>query len=120
MERLYAAYKDRASIYIVYILEAHPVDGWKAAQNERQGIQVKQPKSYEERVKVAGDCLADLKLSIPCLVDDLQNTAQKAYAGWPDRLYVIDSEGKVAFRGEPGPRGFNPAAAEAALKALLR
>ncbi len=113
MERLYSTYKDRASIYIVYILEAHPSDG-------RRGILVEQPKSYEERVKVAGDCMADLKLSIPCLVDDLQNTVQKAYAGWPDRLYVIDAEGKVAFRGEPGPRGFHPAAAEAALKPLLR
>jgi type I thyroxine 5'-deiodinase len=68
---------------------------------------------------VAGTCVADLKLSIPCLVDDLQNTAQKAYAGWPDRLYVIDKEGKVAFRGEPGPRGFRPDEAEAALKKLL-
>lgn len=120
MERLYAAYKDQVSIYIVYILEAHPSDGWQVAQNERQGILVKQPKTYEERVKAAGACLADLKLSIPCLVDDLQNTAQKAYAGWPDRLYVIDKEGTVVFRGEPGPRGFKPDAAEAALKPLLR
>jgi len=119
LERLYAAYKDRASVYIIYILEAHPSDGWQVPQNERQGVIVKQPKTYEERVKVAGGCLADLKLSIPCLVDDLQNTAQKAYAGWPDRLYVLDKEGKVAYRGEPGPRGFKPDEAEAALKKLL-
>ncbi len=59
-------------------------------------------------------------MSIPCLVDDLQNTAQKAYAGWPDRLYVIDKDGTVAYRGEPGPRGFKPDDAEAALKSLLR
>ena len=39
--------------------------------------------------------LKDLKLSIPCLVDDMQNTAQKAYAGWPDRLYVLDGETRV-------------------------
>jgi hypothetical protein len=63
--------------------------------------------------------MKDLKLTIPCLVDDMDNTAQKAYAGWPDRLYVIDAQGKVAFRGEPGPRGFKPADAEAALKKLL-
>lgn len=76
-------------------------------------------RTYEERVKVAGECLKDLKLSIPCLVDDMQNTAQKAYAGWPDRIYVIDKDGKVAYRGEPGPRGFRPAEAEEALKKLL-
>ena len=89
-------------------------------QNEKQGVIVKQPKTLEERAKVAGSCVADLKLSIPCLVDDLRNTAQKAYAGWPDRLYVIDAAGTVVFRGEPGPRGFKPEEAEAALKKLLQ
>lgn len=113
------SYKDRAHLYIVYILEAHPEDGWKVRSNERDGIKVLQPKTYEERAKVAGECMADLKLPIPCLVDDMKNTAQKAYAGWPDRLYVIDAEGNVAYRGDPGPRGFRPAEAEAALKKLL-
>lgn len=89
------------------------------AANEREGIRVNQPRTYEERVKVAGKCLEDLKLSIPCLVDDMQNTAQRAYAGWPDRLYVIDKEGKVAYRGGPGPGGFRPQEAEEALKKLL-
>jgi hypothetical protein len=89
------------------------------ASNEKAGIKVNQPKTYEDRVKVAGECLKDLKLSIPCLVDDMQNTAQKAYAGWPDRFYVIDKGGKVAYKGGPGPGGFKPADAEAALKKLL-
>jgi hypothetical protein len=89
------------------------------AANEKEGIKVLQPKTYEERVKVAGECLKDLKLTIPCLVDDMNNTAQKAYAGWPDRLYVISKDGKVAYKGEPGPRGFKPADAESALKKQL-
>jgi hypothetical protein len=104
----------------VYILEAHPEDGWKMAANEKEGIKVNQPKTYEERTKVAGECLKNLKLSIPCLVDDMQNTAQKAYAGWPDRFYVIDKEGNVAYKGRPGPAGFKPAEAEEALKKLLQ
>lgn len=104
---------------MVYILEAHPEDGWKVPANARDGIRIDQPKTYDERVKAAGSCLKDLGLSIPFLVDDMENRAQKAYAGWPDRLYVIDAEGRVAFRGEPGPRGFKPDEAEAALKKLL-
>lgn len=63
--------------------------------------------------------MKDLELTIPCLIDDVKNTAQRAYAGWPDRLYVIDKNGTVAFRGEPGPKGFKPAAAEAALQKLI-
>jgi hypothetical protein len=86
--------------------------------NEKEGIKLRQPKTYEERVKVAGECMKELKLTIPCLVDDLENTAQKGYAGWPDRFYVIDKEGKVAYRGAPGPSGFKPSEAEDALRKL--
>jgi hypothetical protein len=53
---------------------------------------VKDPKSEQEREEVASECMKDLKLSIPCLIDDMKNTAQQAYAGWPDRFYVIDRE----------------------------
>jgi hypothetical protein len=87
--------------------------------NEKEGIKINQPKTYEDRVKVAGECIRDLKLTLPCLVDDIQNTAQKAYAGWPDRCYVIDSEGKVAYKGAPGPAGFKPGEAEGVLKKLV-
>lgn len=103
----------------MYILEAHPEDGWKVPANAKDGIKIDQPKTYEERLKVAGECVKDLKLSLPCLVDDMKNTAQRAYAGWPDRIYVIDREGKVAYQGDPGPAGFKPAEAEEALKKLL-
>jgi len=87
--------------------------------NERDGVRINQPRTYGERVKAAGECLKGLKLTIPCLVDDMENVAQKAYAGWPDRLYVIDAAGNVAYRGEPGPRGFKPPEAESALKKLV-
>jgi hypothetical protein len=33
---------------------------------------------------------------------------EKAYTGWPDRLYVIDREGRIAHKGKAGPFGFKP------------
>lgn len=69
-------------------------------------------------MKNAGACIKDLGFTIPCLVDDMQNTAQKAYAGWPDRLYVVDAEGKVAYKGGRGPKGFKPDEARAKLSEL--
>lgn len=117
---MYQAYKDKAAVYIVYILEAHPTDGWQVRANEQEKILIEQHKTYEARCKAAGHCLKDLKLTIPCLVDDMKNTAQKAYAGWPDRLYVIDAGGKVVYQGGPGPRGFRVDDAEAALGKLLK
>jgi hypothetical protein len=50
-----------------------------------------------------------LKLSMPVLVDTIDDQVDKVYAGWPDRLYIIDAEGKVAHKGAPGPGGFGPA-----------
>ena len=74
-----------------------------------------------ERQKVAKEFAAQLKLSIPVLVDTMDDQVGKAYAGWPDRLYVIDAEGRVALKGGPGPGGFSPAvrAAPAVVDKLL-
>ena len=63
----------------------------------------------EERQKVAAEFAAALKLSIPVLVDPLDDPVGKAYAGWPDRIYIIDAKGKVALEAAPGPGGFLPA-----------
>ena len=79
------------------------------------------PKSLEERRKAAKDFAKSLNLSLPILVDEMDDGAEKAYAAWPDRLYVIDGDGKVALKGGKGPRGFQPAvtAAPGVLDELL-
>jgi len=88
--------------------------------NEDDGVVYKQPTTEAERVKVASECQAGLKLAIPVLVDDMANTANRAYAGWPDRLYVIDASAKIAYKGGPGPGGFRPQEMEQALVKLLK
>ncbi len=50
----------------------------------------------------------------------MENTTEKAYSGWPDRLCVVDVNGKIAYYGAKGPKGFNPLEAEAALQTLLK
>ena len=115
---MYVQYKDRAQFFIVYIKEAHPADDWAMRVNPRIKY-IKDPTTVFERYQVANSCVADLKLSIPTLLDDMENSAARAYKGWPDRIYVVDKEGKIAFRGGPGPMGFKPAEMEEALKKLL-
>jgi hypothetical protein len=102
IEKLYATYKDKAHIYVVYIREAHPSEA-------RNKFNVPQPKELEERQRVAKEFAQALKLSIPVLVDTIDDQVGKAYAAWPDRLYVIDANGKVALKGGMGPGGFLPA-----------
>lgn len=88
--------------------------------NQQQGIEYKQPKTYEERCKVAGDCIKSLKLSPPALVDDMKDTAEKAYSGWPDRFFLVGKDGKLLYVGGQGPRGFKPDEVEAELKKLAK
>ena len=105
---------------IVYIKEAHPDDGWQMPKNKQEGVVVDQPKTEEERAKVATTCAASLKLSLPFVIDSLDNKTEAAYAGWPDRLYIVGKDGKLAYKGEPGPRGFNVKAMEARLAEVLK
>jgi len=115
---LYQEYKDRVAFYVVYITEAHASDAWQVGANRRQGVLIASPRSLEERAGVADSCVRKLGIEFPALVDDFQNTAERAYTGWPDRLYVVDREGRVAYKGGPGPFGFRPGELAAALGRL--
>ena len=64
--------------------------------------------------------MADLKLSLPVLVDDMENTVAAAYHAMPDRLFIVGADGKIAYRGARGPRGFDVEEMEAALKTILQ
>ena len=87
--------------------------------NTRDNVVYRQPKSLAERASVANECLKSLTLTMPCLLDNMENTTEKAYGAWPDRLCVVDIAGKVAYYGQPGPKGFNPKEAETALVEVL-
>jgi hypothetical protein len=103
----------------VYIREAHPTDGWQVPQNERQGVLVATAKTQKDRAEAAGKCAKGLNLSLPMLIDNMNDEVERQYAGWPDRIYVIDASGKIAYKGDPGPRGFRPEEAKTALDRLL-
>lgn len=56
---------------------------------------------------------------MPVLVDEMDDRAGRAYNAKPDRLYIIDRQGKVTYRGGPGPFGYNPSEMEQTLIMLL-
>ncbi len=88
--------------------------------NERERIIVEDPKSHEERIDVAGECVRELELSLPTLIDDMEDSANKAYAAWPDRIFVIGKNGKVFYAGGIGPRGFSVDELEDSLKKIFK
>jgi len=104
---------------VVYILEAHPSDVWQMQSNIRDKVVFASPKDEDERAFVAGACVRKLGIKFPAVLDEFGNSVEKDYTGWPDRIYLIDQHGRVAFKTKPGPFGFNPDDLRAALVRLV-
>ena len=92
---------------MVYIREAHPLDGAMAAPRMKDHPLVEEPLSIDERKAVARTCSGALDLSpLRMVIDDMNDTTCNLYSAWPDRLYLVGWDGRIAFAGDPGPRGF--------------
>jgi type I thyroxine 5'-deiodinase len=70
-------------------------------------------------VSVASACSTNLGIEFPALVDTIENTTEVAYTAWPDRLYVIDGDGRIAYKSEAGPFGFKTDQLSKALEQLV-
>jgi type I thyroxine 5'-deiodinase len=93
----------------VYVREAHPTDEWQMKSNVKDEVCYAQPKTLEQRVAIAQDFTARYKFPLPFGIDDMGNAAEGAYAAWPERLYIIDETGHIAYRGGLGPFQYKPA-----------
>jgi hypothetical protein len=120
IEKLLRRYGDRATFAMVYVREAHPTDGWAMESNDRVGVTLEQPRDYAGRVKSAELCTSRLKLGIPVLVDTIDDAVGARYSGMPGRFYLIDGNGKIAYKSGRGPFGFKPAELEQSLILLLQ
>ena len=104
---------------VIYIREAHPTDEWLVESNERDNVLYAQPTTLRERTGVASACALRLDLTIPLLIDEADNSTDKKYYSLPDRLYLIGRDGRIVYRGMPGPFGFIVAELEQAIERYL-
>jgi hypothetical protein len=101
---LYREYHDRVQFLLIYIREAHPVDGWWLGDGiaskvmSRGGFKaatdVHDPKTIEERRAVAGRCEDTLQNGIRTYVDEMDDRVNQAYAASPTRLYLVGLDGR--------------------------
>jgi len=117
---MWERYAETVHCLVVYIREAHPEEGWVITPNREADIRVNDPITRDERVDVAASCALQLKIRMPVVVDDLDDGIASAYGALPDRLYLLEKGGRIAFQGEPGPWGFNPEALESAIQTVLQ
>jgi peroxiredoxin len=104
---LYESYKDRVEFLQVYIREAHPDSILYVVQDGKEVLQkIEQTTTVEARQANAEVCRTTLKLNFPAVADREDNKVSQAYGGWPNRLVIVDQDGKVAWISDARPSAF--------------
>ena len=126
---LYDKYGDQVQFLIIYMREAHPIDGWWLGKGllglllkikgTRAIKDVYDPRTMDDRNQVAARCELELGYRIPTLVDEMDDPVNKAYAAMPTRMYLVGTDGRVAYAGGLGPWGFKPKELKNAIEKLL-
>ncbi len=119
LDEIAANYREHMDFYCVYIQEAHPSDGWQVAHNLEDGVIHQAPTTLDERADLAEVCVLGLDMKMPMLLDTMSDVVDGLYNALPERLYVIDADGRVVFKTVAGSPGFDPEAWAAAIEAHL-
>ena len=121
LNELHDRYGRGVTFLMVYIHEAHPRDGSSPLPvNERLGMSLAEPRSLEERAGNAALCRQRLSIPYEAVLDGMEGEAEKAFAAFPSRAYVIDREGTVTFSMALDEQRLRPEALHTALEAVLR
>jgi hypothetical protein len=83
-------YRDQEGFLMIYIREAHPVDGWWLGgglpgllfrlKGTKAAMDIADPTTIEERRAVAGPCEVALQFGVRIYVDEMDDAVNKAYA----------------------------------------
>lgn len=105
--RISAELNEQIDFLLIYTHEAHPEDGWQVDINHAQDCVFDQPHTMDGRAAIASTCIQRHDIRVPVALDDIDDSIEKAYAGAPERLYLIDGNGIVRHRSVPGPFRMN-------------
>uniref|UniRef100_A0A8B9W6B7 Iodothyronine deiodinase n=1 Tax=Bos mutus grunniens TaxID=30521 RepID=A0A8B9W6B7_BOSMU len=111
-KRLIEDFGSVADFLIIYIEEAHASDGWAFKNN----VDIKNHRNLQDRLRAA-HLLLDRSPPCPVVVDTMTNQSSSCYAALPERLYVLQ-EGRVLYKGKPGPWNYHPEEVRAVLENL--
>eukprot|EP01084_Bolivina_argentea_P288618 495398_1 len=113
---LYKQYNDIANFVIIYLEEAHASDSWFSFKGN---IPIKYATNINDRINACKQ-LVELSMEhiegveniimnpqnenkIRFLIDNMNNDMNSKFTAFPERLYVVDENHKVAFQGGIGP-----------------
>lgn len=98
----------KVKFLIIYVDEAHPTDGWYMKGMSFDFASHQSLKDRQAAAKVLADQLGDLPANCQLYADTftLEGSANVAYGAKPERLYGIDSQGVIQYKGAMGPFGY--------------
>ncbi len=116
---MYEEFQEIVDFRMVYITEAHAADGRRPVDYAKD-LNIFEHKVLGDRCQTAERLFTDKELTIPCVIDGMENLVNQAYRAHPDRIFLVRTDGRLAVAGEQGPSGFEPALKDAKswLKAL--
>eukprot|EP00484_Ammonia_sp_Unknown_P030907 CAMPEP_0197024842 /NCGR_PEP_ID=MMETSP1384-20130603/5325_1 /TAXON_ID=29189 /ORGANISM="Ammonia sp." /LENGTH=135 /DNA_ID=CAMNT_0042453299 /DNA_START=184 /DNA_END=591 /DNA_ORIENTATION=- len=114
--QLYSKYHAICNFVVIYIQEAHAVDEWKDDENK---VELLQHQSMQDKIKACEQLIEiwkaevegvdkaidEGKLKIVC--DEFDGRVEQAFNAYPERLYILDKDNKVALKGGYGPYYFD-------------
>ncbi len=100
------AFGSKINTYVIYTYEAHPIIDMQPYgdypdmdyENQQDGIQYQQAKTYGERKSVAADMRKALTINTPIIFDGPCNEWSVTYGPAPNNAYLIDTNGIVALK----------------------
>lgn len=116
LQELYETHGKEADFWWIYTQEAHATD----SERPNRRVEIATHKTLEDRKAAAKGCAAASVLKAPVLLDDMKNSVATAYSAMPERFFILNSDGKVAYAGGRGPRGVDVDALEKSLKVLTK
>ncbi len=117
LDNIAKEFGDRVQFLCVYIKEAHPTDGSQSPPNIDDDVLYTQPTTDDERAEIAAACMLRFNFSFPMVLDNMSNEVEGKYKAMPERLYMLDAEGRVTWKCGLGPHLFDPDGFEEAIKA---
>ena len=118
LDNIAKQFSDRVEFLCVYIKEAHPTDGSQSPPNLDDDVLYAQPTTDDERAEVAAACMLRFNFSFPMVLDNMTNEVEGKFKAMPERLYMLDANGRVTWKCGLGPHLFDPDGFEEAVKAL--
>ena len=116
LNKLYPEYKSQIPFYLIYIREAHSTKDWASTKNQRESIVLEPAANMGQRQDHATMCIRKLHIEFPTLLDSMEGSAEKAYAAWPSKAFVVDKRGRILFSTGLSEQDFHPSELEAALR----